>query len=167
MTDASGWVEKLDRVARYIGDQISVRNIPTQPGVFVEPKGLAVAIHWRQAPDQEAVIRSIAEEIRRDEGLILQDGKMCVELVPDFNINKGTTFAELAESSESACFIGDDLGDLSVFRALDEMASSKETLKVAVSGPEAPAALIGSADLVLASPVEAIDFLKMLLDQSL
>lgn len=65
---------------------------------------------------------------------------------------------------ESAVFVGDDVGDLDAFRALDQIAEQEGLyrVKVAVGGPEAPAELLAAADLVVEDPGAVMRLLESL-----
>jgi 3-deoxy-D-manno-octulosonate 8-phosphate phosphatase KdsC-like HAD superfamily phosphatase len=69
-----------------------------------------------------------------------------------------------ASDLERVAFFGDDVSDLPAFAAVDELirAGGVAGLKVAVTGSEAPSELIERADLVLASPEEAVGLLTSL-----
>jgi trehalose 6-phosphate phosphatase len=84
------------------------------PGLMVEDKGLAIALHFRTAPAIAAEVQRAAERLAGDHALKLQPGKMVFELRapgPD----KGTALAELLAAPPFAgfrpCFAGDDLTD--------------------------------------------------------
>jgi trehalose 6-phosphate phosphatase len=82
---------------------------------------------------------------------------MSVELHPPLHVDKGTVVVDLARvGGGPVCFVGDDVGDLTAFDALDRLASTgRPTLRVAVAGPETPDELLGRADVVVDGPVGA------------
>jgi trehalose 6-phosphate phosphatase len=95
--------------------------------------------------------------------LEVRPAKMSVELHPPLHVDKGTVLVDLADLSRvgevgggPVCFVGDDVGDLTAFDALDRLASTgRPTLRVAVAGPETPDELLGRADVVVDGPVGA------------
>lgn len=134
-------------------------------GVSVERKGLSFTLHTRSAPQQLAWVRSFAETLAHASGLVLHVGRMSFELRPPVAVDKGTVVTELTEGLRAACFLGDDIGDLAAFDALDRFRAERgaTTLKVAVQSAEAPLELIERADLLVGSPAEAVDLLRTLL----
>jgi trehalose 6-phosphate phosphatase len=134
--------------------------------LLVERKGLAVTLHYRQAPDLAGWAADFAAAQEAATGLVAHRGKMSVELRPPVATDKGTVVDELASGLSAACFIGDDLGDLPAFAALGRLrALGAVTLAVAVSGSETPAELIAAADLVVDGPPGALLLLRSLADQ--
>ncbi len=133
------------------------------PGVRVEPKGLAVTVHFRQAPKAAAwAAEFAAAEVARS-GLEAQEGKMSWELRPPLPTDKGTVIDELSEGLEAVCFAGDDTGDLPAFEALRRLAGAGlATLAVAVAGPETPAAVLSAADIVVDGPAGLLSLLGSL-----
>jgi trehalose 6-phosphate phosphatase len=87
-----------------------------------------------------------------------------VDLVVPGAPTKGTTLAALLASGvRRGCFLGDDVGDLEAFDALDTFeASGGIAVRVAVASAEMPAALGARADVILANPGEAAEFLSEL-----
>ncbi|WP_370689765.1 trehalose-phosphatase [Phenylobacterium sp.] len=90
------------------------------PGLLVETKGLSVALHYRQAPDQEAVVRALAGDWAARTGLKMQPGHMVVELRtpgPD----KGDSLVTFMEAppfrGAIPVFVGDDQTDEPAFAA--------------------------------------------------
>jgi trehalose 6-phosphate phosphatase len=135
----------------------------------VERKGMSVVLHWRRFPAGESHARAVAGAVASSLGLVLREGKMCVELLPDLPVDKGRVLEELVAGVgplERIWVLGDDLGDLPAFDAASRSRSGGgqvEVVKVAVGGPEAPAELLEAADLVLAGPEEVADYLAGLL----
>ncbi len=135
-------------------------------GVRVEEKGLSVTLHWRDAPGRARETAALAEELAGRHGLVVRRGRMSAELVPPISVDKGSVVADLARDLEAACFLGDDVGDLAAFGALDELrASGLAALKIAVASEEAPDELLAGADLVLDGPAAALLLLRGLDDR--
>jgi trehalose 6-phosphate phosphatase len=89
---------------------------------------------------------------------------MSFELHPPINADKGTAMLELAHDLDAVCYLGDDVGDLQAFAALDVLADKgATTARVAVDSGEAPGELLERADLVVDGPAGALDFLRRLL----
>jgi len=143
-------------------------------GVRVEDKGYGITVHWRSVSASGAELEALAARasdaataIATAHGLPARPGKASVELALPLGIDKGTVVRELCGGLERAGYLGDDAGDLLAFQALDELRAGAgvQTLKIAVTGPEAPAALVAGADLVLDGPVAAGGFLAELAER--
>lgn len=87
-------------------------------GLLVEDKPFGAALHYRGAPHMEAASRALAEAIAVETGLILQPGKMVVELKTSAT-NKGDALAAfMADAPMSGgvpVFLGDDDNDEPAF----------------------------------------------------
>ncbi len=141
------WREAIDEATGFLA--------PSMPaGTLLEPKGLTLGLHWRNAPQSEPVVTALAEAAAARYGLVLRNGRMAAELVPPVAVDKGSVVRQLTADLEAACFAGDDTGDLSAFAALDERAGEGgfSAVKVAVASPESPPELLAGADLVLDGP---------------
>ena len=96
------------------------------PGLLLEDKGLALALHYRQAPHLAAYAHRLMARLMREVGgqLELQKGKRVIEIKPA-GIDKGTAVAEyLTESpfrGRHPVFIGDDLNDEHGFAEVNRM----------------------------------------------
>ncbi len=94
------------------------------PGVRVEHKRFAVAVHYREVePERVAEIASAAHQVGARAGLRVTAGRMLVELRPDLDWDKGTTLAWIrdridATGSRLPIYIGDDLTDEDAFDAV-------------------------------------------------
>ena len=90
---------------------------------WLEDKGLTVAFHWREAPDEAEARRALeaVAERARAAGLEAHWGRKVLELRPPVEADKGTAVrALLAERGlERALYAGDDTTDLDAFRGLD------------------------------------------------
>jgi trehalose 6-phosphate phosphatase len=154
---AGSWREVVDDVASH-----SIAHGPT--GMLVEPKGLSLTLHFRTDPEIEPEVRRWAERQAARSGLVCRPAKMSFELHPPIKADKGTAMLELAEDLEAVCYLGDDLGDLQAFAALDVLGTrGAATARIAVDSGEAPAELLERADVVVDGPPGAVAFLRRLL----
>lgn len=134
------------------------------PEVLVEPKGLSVAFHYRTSPNLEQQVLAVAADIAATTGLVAHGGRKSVELLPPIQSDKGSVVRTWAGGLGSVCYLGDDLGDMTAFRALDELAArGVATVRIAVGSDEAPAELLRAADLVVNGPHAAVELLRGLL----
>jgi trehalose 6-phosphate phosphatase len=129
----------------------------------IEPKGLAVAFHFRGRPDEEAAIRELdaIAESAREEGLVARYGRKILEVLPPVGSHKGTAVRRLLEERglRRALAAGDDTTDLDSFAALDGL---ELAVRVAVASAEAPSLLLDAADIVLESTDEFLELLRRL-----
>jgi trehalose 6-phosphate phosphatase len=130
---------------------------------WLEDKGLTVALHWREAADEQAAraeLEGIAERAEAT-GLEARWGRKVLELRPPVQADKGTAVRVLLEERglRRALYAGDDTTDLDAFRGLDGL---EVAVRVAVASAEAPAGLREAADLIVTSPAELLDLLRRL-----
>jgi trehalose 6-phosphate phosphatase len=96
----------------------------TDRGLLVENKGVAIALHYRNAPRAMEAARSFAADLAKRLGLTVQEGDMVVEVRPP-GANKGDAvqafMAEAPFAGHTPIFIGDDLTDEDGFRAADRL----------------------------------------------
>lgn len=95
------------------------------PGTQLEVKGMAFALHYRNAPEYQHAIMQLAEEaVTRFPTLTLQPGKCVIELKPQ-GIDKGAAVREFMQeapfSGRIPVFVGDDLTDEKGFLAVNMM----------------------------------------------
>ena len=129
----------------------------------VEDKGLAVVFHYRQAADEEAalgVLRGVADRATAL-GLQAQFGRKVLEVRPPVADDKGTAVRALLEQRglRRALYAGDDTTDLDAFRGLDGLEVS---VRIAVASAEGPPKLREAADIVVESPAELAELLRLL-----
>lgn len=104
--------------ARRILQQVATDH----PALLLEDKGLALALHWRAAPELGAIALQAAGQAQAAAGsdMALQPGKMVIELKPA-GINKGGALADLMTrppfAGATPIMLGDDLTDESAFQA--------------------------------------------------
>ena len=129
----------------------------------VEDKGLAVVFHYRQAEDEEAalgILRGVADRATAL-GLQAQFGRKVLEVRPPVAADKGTAVRALLEQRglRRALYAGDDTTDLDAFRGLDGLEVS---VRIAVASAEGPPKLREAADIVVESPAELAELLRLL-----
>jgi trehalose 6-phosphate phosphatase len=140
----------------------------TIPGIRVEPKGGSIATHYRGASDPEAAEAALAEAlapIAAESGMELIEGKKVLELVPAGRPLKGGAVERIVADAalDAVLYAGDDQADLKAFEVLDRLAADGlVTVKVAVHGPETPAALTATADVVVDGPAGLVGLLRRL-----
>jgi trehalose 6-phosphate phosphatase len=157
-SDARRWQDRVDAVA-------AAAQAAAPPGLRVERKGLAVTLHFRQAPELEGWTANFAAEQEAASGLIAHAGKQSWELRPPGPTDKGTVVAELAIGLRAVCFVGDDVGDLPAFAALTRLRSAGvDTLSVGVGGDETPREVLAACDVVVAGPAGVLGLLEALAD---
>lgn len=125
---ADGRLRRLDldlEALRQIEDEL-VQACALHPGLHLESKGLAFALHFRLAPELEATARSLAEDLarRHAELLTLQPGKCVFELKPR-GASKGEVIREFMHEppfrGRVPVFIGDDLTDEAGFQVVNDL----------------------------------------------
>lgn len=91
-----------------------------RPGMIVEDKGVSAGLHYRQAPDQAAAARDLAETLQAETGLTLQPGHMVLELKTP-GADKGTAVTAFMQDEPFKgavpVMLGDDLTDEYGFEA--------------------------------------------------
>jgi len=129
----------------------------------VELKGLAIAFHFRGRADEREAVRELdaIAETAREGGLVARYGRKILEVLPPVGSHKGTAVRRLLEEHElrRALAAGDDTTDLDSFAALDGL---DVAVRVAVTSPEAPGALLDAADLVVADTAAFLALLRRL-----
>lgn len=132
-------------------------------GMTVEPKGLSLTLHFRTEPDLAGPVADWAVRQASRSGLTVRPAKMSIELHPPVPVDKGTAVESLAAGLGAVCYIGDDVGDLPAFDALDRLAAAgAATVRVAVRSSESPAAVLERADVLVDGPAGAVAALEHL-----
>jgi trehalose 6-phosphate phosphatase len=130
----------------------------------VEDKGLTLSYHYRGVADEAAALAKLEKvaERARAEGLVARFGRKVLELRPPVEAHKGTAVKALLDERglRRALYAGDDTTDLDGFAALED--GLELGVRVAVSSPEGPRALLEAADLVVEGPPELLELLRLL-----
>jgi trehalose 6-phosphate phosphatase len=96
-------------------------------------------------------------------GLVSRAARQSVELHPPIEADKGTVLERLADGFRNVCFLGDDVGDLPAFAALDRLRRvGVVTLAVAVRSAETAPELLDAADVAVDGPAGALALLRRL-----
>ncbi len=157
--EAAAWAPVID-------DTVERARAELPDGVRVEPKGLSVTLHYRERPELGGAAEKWADGEAVRSGLRCHAARMSVELHPPIEADKGTAVLALAEGLDSVAFVGDDVGDLPGFAALDALAASGvHTVKVAVHSTEQDPRLVAAADLMVDGPGAVLGLFATLLER--
>ncbi|ALP53928.1 hypothetical protein Tel_12725 [Candidatus Tenderia electrophaga] len=120
--EGGAYLPKLDQAQRQLNDQIGDIQ-----GCLVERKRFAIAVHYRQVDNDDAVneIKQTVKQIHSAvEGLRLSTGKMILELRPDIDWDKGKALHWLMQMMDldparfRPIYLGDDVTDEDAFREI-------------------------------------------------
>jgi trehalose 6-phosphate phosphatase len=146
-----------------VADTVADARAQAPPGAYVEPKGLTVTLHWRNAPETGPWATAFAAVQERQRGLRVFPGRMSLELRPPLDVDKGTVIRSLAPGLRALAVFGDDLGDLPAFEAAEVLAAEGVAVaRVAVIDPESDPRVAAQADLVVEGPAGAVALLDAL-----
>src|SRR6202034_465369 len=91
-----------DTWAAVIDEVVAEAVATAPPGVYVEPKGLTVTLHFRRAPEHEGWVLAFVERQHARRGLMVVQGRRERELRPPLDVDKGTVVRSLvAEQAAS------------------------------------------------------------------
>lgn len=160
--------ERIDHVRAALPELLRAVGAPA--GTRIEDKGAAVAVHVRETADPHATLELLREPLlglAASQGLRLEPGRLVLELRPG-GTDKGGALIALAGTfgARSVCYIGDDLGDIAAFDALDDLRSRGVAALGVFSGVPDEAGLADlaqRADLQLSGPAAVVAFLEALL----
>ncbi|MFF5426998.1 MULTISPECIES: trehalose-phosphatase [unclassified Streptomyces] len=133
------------------------------PGVWIEEKGRAVAVHTRRAVDPEGAFEALKGplgDLAARHGLVLEPGRMVLELRPP-GMDKGVALASYLRETDagSVLYAGDDLGDLPAFAAVEKLRADGVPGVLVCSGSSEVPALADRADLAVPGPSGVVEFL--------
>jgi len=159
------WLPVIAQAAR----QLAARLEPG--GMTVEAKGASAAVHYRGLADVDRARRlalAAAGACAQAMGLWYEEGRMVVNLLPPLPIDKGSAVRWLADERRLAglAYCGDDLTDAHAFAALATMRrlEQRETVSVAVVGPETPPRVRALADTTVGSVADVASLLQAVAD---
>jgi len=140
----------LDNEVFHAIEQALARACAEHPGLVLENKGVAFALHFRQAPELEDTARKLAEAFveRYAEVLALQPGKCVFELKPR-GASKGEVIRAFMQEppflGRMPVFIGDDRTDEAGFEIVNQLGGL--SIKVG-DGPTLATQRLDSVDAV-------------------
>jgi trehalose 6-phosphate phosphatase len=140
-----------------------LERIGAPPGVLIEDKGIALAVHVRRAPDPAAAMSLLhvpLAELATAHGLRLEPGRLVLELRPP-GIDKGIALEKLAleRNAGMVVYAGDDLGDVAAFDAVDQLRARGIPGLLICSGSAEVSELVERADIVVDGPAGIADLL--------
>ncbi|MEO8049270.1 MAG: trehalose-phosphatase [Acidobacteriota bacterium] len=99
------------------------RELGAIPGLWMEDKGVSMAVHYRQSPHKTQVLRHVLAAAGKLPGVRVLGGKRVVNLVADGAPHKGDAVA--AERTRLGCqwilYVGDDDNDEDAFALAGQM----------------------------------------------
>ena len=152
---------------REVIEDITASSLAHGPaGMHVEPKGLSLTMHYRNAPEIADAVHDWVESQTARSGLEVRRAKMSYELHPPIDVDKGTLLVELAADLRCVAFVGDDVGDLPAFDGLDRLREAGvATVRVGVRSAEQSSDLILRADCTVDGPEGVLDLVRSLRDE--
>jgi trehalose 6-phosphate phosphatase len=121
----------VQQVVRSLPNSLRLLLAPAAvSGVVIEDKGSSVALHFRNAPEQEGRVLDLMRVVSAkfpDQSLEILGGKAMLEIKRG-SVSKGAAVRELMLtapfSGRTPVFIGDDVTDETVFAVLPELGGS-------------------------------------------
>lgn len=145
-------------------------RVGAPPGTWTEDKGSALAVHTRRTDrpaDAFALLREPLTELAGRHGLVVEPGRMVLELRPP-GVDKGAALTEFVRETGAGAvlYAGDDLGDLAAFGAVERLREEgvRGLLVCSTSPDEAVAELAERADVVVDGPAGVAALLRALAD---
>ena len=145
-------------------------RVGAPPGTWTEDKGSALAVHTRRTDrpaDAFALLREPLTELAERHGLVVEPGRMVLELRPP-GVDKGAALTEFVRETGAGAvlYAGDDLGDLAAFGAVEKLRGEgvPGLLVCSVSPEETVAQLAERADVVVDGPAGVAALLGALAD---
>lgn len=139
--DIRGEVSSLPQLSRSVF-AIFENLARTVPGLLLENKKCAIALHYRLAPEAKPVLSAQMQkhaELFRQEGIEILEGKLVLE-ARYAGVDKGGAVSELSRQfpfkGRQILFGGDDTTDLDVFRILPELGGSGFSVGKRFSGAQ-------------------------------
>ncbi len=165
---------EYERWASIIDEVVAEAKAEAPEGVYVEPKGLTVTLHWRRAPQHRDWVLAFAERQHARNGLAVHQGRNERELRPPMQVDKGTVVHDLAAEHsgqlDAVAVFGDDMGDLPAFAAVETLTtpggSPVTAVRVAAVDNESPREVAAHADLTVRGAAGAVELLRALADSA-
>jgi trehalose 6-phosphate phosphatase len=137
------------------------------PGLFLEPKGVTLSIHYRGVENHEKtadILRPLIHKISEEQGLTVFEGRMIFEVRPPVELNKGSAFRELVSeyALDGAIFMGDDVTDVDAMIAARQLREdgSCYAFGFGVGSDETPLVVLDRADFLVDGVADVEEFLS-------
>lgn len=135
---------------------------------WVEDKVVAVAVHTRRAADPAMAFATLERPVTdcaKRHGLAVEPGRFVLEIRAP-GVDKGAVLRShvAARSARAVCYIGDDLGDLPAFDAVESMRHNGIAGLTVASGSTEASSVADRADLVVDGPPGVVALLTALAD---
>jgi trehalose 6-phosphate phosphatase len=155
----------LDAVRSQLPRLLEVLGLPD---AHIEDKGIAVAVHVRRMDDPAGAFHELhapMAALASRNGLSLEPGRLVLELRAE-GMDKGEALRGLLRESgaRSVMFVGDDLGDVAAFDAVDEFRAEGGYGLLVCSGSVEQNALVERSDLVVDGPPGVVALLRTIAD---
>ena len=138
-------------------------------GARIEDKGRAIAVHTRLLPDPEGALVKLEGRLRElaaRHGLVLEPGKKVWEIRAP-GMDKGVALRSIVDETgaRQVIFAGDDLGDLSAFRAVRDLSLAGVAGFLVCSASTEEDALTELSDVIVDGPTGLATWLNELANQ--
>lgn len=125
-------------------------------GLYLEDKQRAIGIHTRRTEDPDAMIERLKQPVRKlaeRHDLVLEPGRSVLELRASSQ-DKGDALREMVEQVKPSivAMVGDDLGDIPAFEAIEELQLAGLICARVVSASPEQTTLNGHADIRCEGP---------------
>ncbi|MDO7867762.1 trehalose-phosphatase [Nocardioides jiangxiensis] len=153
-------------LASFLGELPRILRRCDAADAYVEDKGLAVAVHTRRLEAPEAAFQRLLPELAiaaERHGMKVEPGRQVIEIRAP-GADKGDVVQKLAHDlgALGVCFVGDDLGDLDAFHAVQALREDGMTTLLVCSASDEESALVPLSDVVVAGPDGVLQFLATL-----
>jgi trehalose 6-phosphate phosphatase len=135
---------------------------------WVEDKIVSLVVHTRRSADPAVALRTLTPVVidcAQRHGLAVEPGRFVLEIRTP-GVDKGATLRSYAQerSASTVCYIGDDLGDLPAFDAVQALRDNGIPGLTVASGSSEVPAVAARADLVVDGPAGVVALLTVLAD---
>lgn len=153
-------------LASFLGELPRILRRCDASDAFIEDKGLAVAVHTRRLENADAAFQLLLPELAiaaERHGMKVEPGRQVIEIRAP-GADKGDVVRKLAHDLGAGgfCFVGDDLGDLDAFHAVEELRDGGLPTLLVCSASDEESALVPLSDVVVAGPAGVLEFLGKL-----
>ena len=148
-----------------IADVAAPATESAPPGVYVEPKGLTVTLHWRHAPGPAGLDRGVRPGPGRGSWAWWSHcSGLSLELGPPLQVDKGTVATGTGGGSDRGGGLRRRLGRPAGVPGPGAAGlEGVSVARVAVAHAESPPEVAAEADVVVGSAAEAVALLQLLL----